>query len=670
MRLATAYINLSESGFVHVLQWNKEFDCSKDQLEGESISEELAAESTFMENCHLNWEKKVNDARKEYRELNFFTTQQLMLLRKEIAAVCHSSDLLVNNLQVLSLLEDVRPNLDIEQLKSAIQRAFIDTDLLDKRKGTADLPSFTQVSSEFSTRRSVFYNSNYVSASPLTEGSTYQVQAASIKKPKPKETSKIQSFLNAATDEGYSEQVALAALASLGVDADENELLWWCLEEANDADLEALYEKAKQNPIIVREIFSDRELDEMQVQDESATVIKADKLPEFSSKLPETTADQEKTEDDDNEAEISEYLTLAQLGNILRELSVKGKGTIPRTFPAFLKRGRPNLMLVPKDDVLATVLALYMHDKKQPLPSHEEVLICTPETTTEEIELLWRRATCDLDGRFFCLAYADLLDFSVSKQAVDMLSVVTQGLAGKTGEHYGLLVICSSENEDRANVVAALDQYRVAAPPCPSPDDLKSYLKYQFCAPPSQDGYINSSKITWTTAGSLDPEKLCVRVVSSKRGGLGKTLFVRRLTDQLPNLVNNDLVLKNLRRHDSNVSLHVTVPLHGNSTDSSMLVDSLLPHAVKVNVPLSRVFHLDVSPSMRRGLDTLLFNLLVLGCLCDKMGRVWRRRSTDLYVIEITTAAPLPMGFTRQEEAKSQVRHSGTLTPSCTSRPL
>ena len=69
------------------------------------------------------------------------------------------------------------------------------------------------------------------------------------------------------------------------------------------------------------------------------------------------------------------------------------------------------------------------------------------------------------------------------------------------------MVICSSENEDRANVVAALDQYRVAAPPCPSPDDLQSYLKDQFRAPASQYGYINRSKITWTTAGSLDPEK-------------------------------------------------------------------------------------------------------------------------------------------------------------------
>ena len=79
---------------------------------------------------------------------------------------------------------------------------------------------------------------------------------------------------------------------------------------------------------------------------------------------------------------------------------------------------------------------------------------------------------------------------------------------------------------------------------------------------------------------------------------MGKTLFVRRLTDQLPNLINNDMVLTNLRRQDSKIALNVTVPLHGNSTDSSMLVDSLLPHAVKANVPLSRVFHLDVSPSV------------------------------------------------------------------------
>lgn len=38
-------------------------------------------------------------------------------------------------------------------------------------------------------------------------------------------------------------------------------------------------------------------------------------------------------------------------------------------------------------DILATVLALYMNDKQQPLPSHEEVLICTRETTAEEVSV-------------------------------------------------------------------------------------------------------------------------------------------------------------------------------------------------------------------------------------------------------------------------------------------
>ena len=41
--------------------------------------------------------------------------------------------------------------------------------------------------------------------------------------------------------------------------------------------------------------------------------------------------------------------------------------------------------IIPSGDVLATVLALYMHDKQQPLPRQEEVLICTPETTAEEV---------------------------------------------------------------------------------------------------------------------------------------------------------------------------------------------------------------------------------------------------------------------------------------------
>ena len=40
---------------------------------------------------------------------------------------------------------------------------------------------------------------------------------------------------------------------------------------------------------------------------------------------------------------------------------------------------------------------------------------------------------------------------------------------------------------------------------------------------------------------------------------------------------------------------------------------------------------------VKSGLDALLFNLLILGVLKSSSGQVWRRRLSDLYVIELTT---------------------------------
>ena len=288
MRLATAYINLSESGFVHRMHWIQEFHCSKDQREGESISEELAIASMEMENCYLNWKKKVSNTRKEYQELNLFTTQQMLLLRREIAIACRRSDLHVGNLQILTLLESVRPNVDSEHLKAAIQRAFKDTSLLDQKKRIEDLPSFSLIPHQetFGTSTSLFENNNYVDRSPSTGVTSPQVQSTSIKKEKPKDVSKIQRFLNAAEDEGYSEQVALSALASLGVDAEEDDLLLWCLEESDDADLESLYEEAMANPIIVREIYPQEVLDVQEIQLEEARYDSVTVILTFDSVFP------------------------------------------------------------------------------------------------------------------------------------------------------------------------------------------------------------------------------------------------------------------------------------------------------------------------------------------------------------------------------------------------
>lgn len=58
----------------------------------------------------------------------------------------------------------------------------------------------------------------------------------------------------------------------------------------------------------------------------SANESESDMAVEMSSTSAETiTEEQEVRKDKDNEAEIGQYLTLAQLGNILRELSALGK---------------------------------------------------------------------------------------------------------------------------------------------------------------------------------------------------------------------------------------------------------------------------------------------------------------------------------------------------------
>ena len=35
-------------------------------------------------------------------------------------------------------------------------------------------------------------------------------------------------------------------------------------------------------------------------------------------------------------------------------------------------------------------------------------------------------------------------------------------------------------------------------------------------------------------------------------------------------------------------------------------------------------------------MDTILFNMLILGGLCDTQGRVWRRDPSDICAVEIT----------------------------------
>ena len=74
---------------------------------------------------------------------------------------------------------------------------------------------------------------------------------------------------------------------------------------------------------------------------------------------------------------------------------------------------------------------------------------------------------------------------------------------------------------------------------------------------------------------------------------MGKSLFVEHLANELENLSNN----KKLRK-DLVPSLCATIPVHGVSVDRDCVTRALLSHAVKRDLPVSRIFHLDMSQSV------------------------------------------------------------------------
>ena len=162
-------------------------------------------------------------------------------------------------------------------------------------------------------------------------------------------------------------------------------------------------------------------------------------------------------------------MTLQQLAEILEKLSAKCSSKLniakyysnkffyykfillasvkfERKFPEVLKKGEPNLIIVPPGslqiidliitflitaDVHKTALSLYMENKDLPLPTYEEVLLCNESTTDEEVSLLWRKAMGDPNYfRLFCLVHAELLSYQVCDSVIKSLQEFTQGKTG------------------------------------------------------------------------------------------------------------------------------------------------------------------------------------------------------------------------------------------------
>ncbi|XP_019338481.2 E3 ubiquitin-protein ligase RNF213 isoform X2 [Alligator mississippiensis] len=323
---------------------------------------------------------------------------------------------------------------------------------------------------------------------------------------------------------------------------------------------------------------------------------------------------------EDMRAFLPNCLDMDALGSCLDHLAHREKQHVRRALPQCLQAGRPNLITCPRAEVLASALAIYMSSPGQPLPTFDEVLLCTPETSLEQVGLFLRRCLTPSDrGKIYTMLYADELSYDVGCRAEELFQRL---LKQSHLDSYCLVILCDCERE-HCYIPSAFSQYKVHATPQEELKDIQEYLRSHFV-------------VTQPTksAASVFKDHMCVRIVSSKRAGVGKSLYVKRLHEKLEKCYDMTARLETIRLIEPQV-------------DESKVLRSLLPFLRRQHQQKPMIFHIDITSSVRGGIAEFLFKLLVLRYLADADGNMWLRQPHHLYVIEILETDPAPKKPTR-----------------------
>ncbi|XP_060561077.1 E3 ubiquitin-protein ligase RNF213-like, partial [Ruditapes philippinarum] len=627
-RLSNVYMKLCSSGCVLFKDWTARFLCypkhdrpvcailefgqgdSVPQLKGrrserEDLKDIIPELAKFMECCLDEWLDHIKEKRKTYLHLNYYTVDQLVILQRELVKMGIESE---PSHLVYPLLSAVKENCTPDDLIEAMAAAKEEID------GDVDMEAVGENADD-------------------DEGDEMPADAT--------EDEKRQNFIQELVVAGYDEALALRALQFMGPE-DVTAGIVWCMDHDEDSNMSDDVEQPQidnqpmREQVTPRPIFTGWSQSQTDIQTMILTNISGLRKQNDVGSTPlisDLTALWKQFLDSIS-SNIRDYLSLEHLGLILKYLARKDTKEVSRSLPPGFKEGKPNLIICPSGDVLMTTLSIYMMDRDQPLPMSDEILLCTPNTTKDEVDIFWRRAIFDGGRKIHCLVNADMLDYDVSEAAERcleeyLLEVYQQELK------YRLFVICGSDNEYRSTIVSSLDKFKRQPLPA-NTSHLRDYLANKLIV---QEHDIVGVR----PAACVDRQRSTVRVIKSWRAGVGKTLFKHRREEELSRL-NRGPVKSNT----------VSIPLQEKTIDLHYVIERLLEHTTQPGEITARLFHIDVAHEVENGVDYLLFNLLLLGCLTDKTGFVWRKSATDMYLIETT---PLMMQTANRKGDNLQYVH-------------
>ncbi|XP_006869704.1 PREDICTED: E3 ubiquitin-protein ligase RNF213 [Chrysochloris asiatica] len=313
---------------------------------------------------------------------------------------------------------------------------------------------------------------------------------------------------------------------------------------------------------------------------------------------------------------LPQCLDLDALGRCLAHLSNMSGPPVERHLPRGLQVGQPNLVVCGHSEILPAALAIYVQTPSQPLPTYDEVLLCTPGTTFEEVALLLRRCLTlgSLGRKVYSLLFADQLSYEVASQ----VEALFQSLClQQYHEDYQLILVCDSDRE-HCYLPSAFSQYKVLVTPQASLQDIQTYLASHFQVP-----------VQMQSAAAVFKDQMCVGVVTSRRASVGKSLYVKRLYSKLKG-----------KYTGAKVPLKV-IRLMAPQVDEHQVLAALLPFMDTQSQKCPIIFHLDVTSSVQSGIWGFLFKLLVLQYLMDVNGKMWLRNPHHLYIVEILEKNPV-----------------------------
>ena len=601
--IATIVIQLAETGNQHYLKYELHSDCNQQE-------DTLMETKDKLRNTLEDWRANVEEARNRHYFLNYYTISQIVYLQKGIKSFIEERE--DRDLeQLYHLLGLLNPDVSKQDIQLALQH-FVAIPKHNPTKVSSENPQdFSKQS--LSTAIPIHYSHitpikphykpapNTSFSSPIDDETDFPQGFSSMQKELAQEVSEELSL---------KLELVIRGIICIGNENEgivpKNKLLIWCLEHEADSDAEST--------------------DEVSVVDSSVESLQN---PRPTNEIPT----------------FDTVLDINQLGSFLEDLfqACVNKIRSERELPYNLKSGSPNLIVIPSAGMLEFVLSLYMSDNdKLPLPYYHEILICTPQTRLEEIEIFWRRAVMipDRSNLFlFCLIGIENLSYDVAVQAVAKLKYLQQsnniGTTGKEEFGYKLILICSEEREGYSYMAAALDDCKVPIFTTKKSSEIKDYL-CQNLSPVHRRTVCRSRDPAWM----VDRERKRVRLVVSDSVGAGKSLYINNLK--------SDLLSQGIVSEEEMEQSAVTVAIHGKQASEEHLAAQLLKRRVS-GVKHGVMYHVDIASTVQLCLEPILFKLLILGGICKRSGELWHSRGRDYYVIEMTLSSGQNAlaGFTR-----------------------